>query len=627
MKKSIKGSIFFFALVIGLFSCQKNVDVAQIFPDTGYTTSDILKAQFAGLYSPLASDAMYGQGLFGYINAGADESFNNGVNGNTINFELYNSSSQDIRAYNLWSSLYKGVERANVILSVVNQPKDLDSVTRNDYIGQAKFLRAYYFYMLVNLFGDIPLKTQLSTSMGTDFQLPRTPSKQVYDYVISEMIAADSLIRPMTTVNSTLRLTQSAVEAILARVCLTAAGNPLNDTKRYNDALFWSRKLINSRVHGLYATPSPNFPNTPAYARVFINNMQNNYIENNTLEDIWDISYLSKSSYNQIASVANFSATQTLGANMGIYNPVVASLGFCAGSYRAFPKLFNLYQIGDQRRDWVIATYSYKDSTPTRYPYLSVDFTGGGGIGATATAITNNVGKITAIIIENPGTGYTTSPTVSFASYGNSRGTGTGIKGSGAIAKAIVSNGIVSSVTFTNGGTNYATIYDRCVGKWRREYEVNLVKTQSYTSCNFPVIRYSDVLLMAAEADFKINGVTSTALNEINQVRRRAYGLPLNSPSIIADLSTFTLQDIMDERSRELCFEATRRSDLIRWGEMPAAMQNLLNNNLNNVTSAYQFAATLAATNYLVNPAKYNLLPIPYSELVLDHQLTQNSGW
>ena len=628
MKKNNKVVVFIFAIIFGILSCQKDVNVSQIFPDTSVTTSGILVSQFSGLYSPLASDVMYAQGFFGNINGGADECFNNSSNNTSVVLEYYNSTSKDTRVLSLWQLLYRGIERANIILSVVNQPADLDSATKRDYTGQAKFLRAYYFYQLVTLFGDVPLKTQLSTSMGSDFQLPRTPSKQVYDCIISEMTAADSLIKPMSAVNSTLRVTQSAVEAILARVCLSAAGNPVNDTKRYNDALYWSRKLMNANIHGLYATSHPFYPNTPPYARVFINNMQDNFYENNTFEDIWDVSFLSKSNYNQIASVVNYSSNQTLGANMGLYNPVVASLGYCAGSYRAFPKLFNLYATGDLRRDWAIAPYCYRDSTPTKYPYLSVIFTGGGGTGAAATAITNSTGGITSIVIDNPGSGYTSAPSISFKSYINSKGTSKDSLGrNSATAKTVISNGGVSAVTISKVGSGYATLYDRCVGKWRREYELNLVKTQSYTSCEFPVIRYSDVLLMAAEADFMVNGVTPAALDAINQVRRRAYGLPINTPSTISDLTTFTLQDIMDERSRELCFEATRRSDLIRWGVMPSVMQSLLTYNQTNAPTNYQFASTLAATNYVTNPAQFNLLPLPYSELGLDHLLTQNPGW
>jgi len=614
-----------------LFACQKNVSVSEYYPDTQQQPSaSILQSELAGIYEPLASDPLYAQGFFGYLNAGADESFRNGTTATTVLTELYDINSSEPNVIKLWQNIYQGVERANVLLSVVDNATGLDSATKRDYKGEATFLRAYYFYLLVSEYGDIPLKIIPSSQMGTNFTIPRDPTKKVYDFVISEMTAADTLVKTMPTVNSTLQVTQTAVEAVLARVCLSAAGYPLRDTKRYTDALFWANKVINSGVHGLYASPHPNYQSTPAYARVFINNMQNNVFEKNNLEDIWDISFLSKSNTSGTYANTSYPVTQTLGVVMGIYDPIASSsavIGYSGGTYRAFPKLYNLYGSGDLRRDWAIAPFSYKDASTTKYPYLTVNFTGGGGTGATATAYTTNTGGIASVVIDNPGSGYTSAPVISFTSYNN--GTSTTTIGTGAAAKATVANGKVTSVTVVAPGANYATVYDHCIGKWRRQYEVNLpaVRSQNYTSCNFPVIRYADVLLMAAEADFMLNGATTSAIENVNQVRRRAYGLPVTLPSSICDLSTITMQDIMDERSRELCFEGLRRNDLIRWGVMSQSMQNLMNDNLANSTSAYLISSTLASTNFLVNTVKYSVLPIPSTEISNDPALVQNPGW
>lgn len=66
-------------------------------------------------------------------------------------------------------------------------------------------------------------------------------------------------------------------------------------------------------------------------------------------------------------------------------------------------------------------------------------------------------------------------------------------------------------------------IYTRHVGKYRREYELVAEKGE-YTGTNFPLLRYSDVLLMAAEAENAINGPTEKAKSWFNTVRRRAFG-------------------------------------------------------------------------------------------------------
>lgn len=72
-------------------------------------------------------------------------------------------------------------------------------------------------------------------------------------------------------------------------------------------------------------------------------------------------------------------------------------------------------------------------------------------------------------------------------------------------------------------------IYERSSGKWRRELETVYPKAKNWGPINFPLLRYSDVLLMFAEADNRVNGSpTSEAIDAVNRVRRRAYGKYLN---------------------------------------------------------------------------------------------------
>jgi len=68
-------------------------------------------------------------------------------------------------------------------------------------------------------------------------------------------------------------------------------------------------------------------------------------------------------------------------------------------------------------------------------------------------------------------------------------------------------------------------LYERWPGKWRRDEEINLPRFKNANGTNFPLLRYSDVLLMFAEAENHINGPTPSAYNAINQVRERAYGI------------------------------------------------------------------------------------------------------
>ena len=134
---------------------------------------------------------------------------------------------------------------------------------------------------------------------------------------------------------------------------------------------------------------------------------------------------------------------------------------------------------------------------------------------------------------------------------------------------------------------------------------------------------------MAAEADLKANGSPSaTAVEYFNQVRRRAFGFSPTAAQPGFDVTSFTMQDIMDERSRELCFEGVRRIDLIRWGTMTAAMQAIVSDVSANAPATYSVAASLAANNFLTYPQKFSLFPVPSTfEIAQNNAATQNIGW
>ena len=111
-------------------------------------------------------------------------------------------------------------------------------------------------------------------------------------------------------------------------------------------------------------------------------------------------------------------------------------------------------------------------------------------------------------------------------------------------------------------------------GKYRRDWISNpaIAPTDAvqYLSLKWQIIRYSDVLLMYAEAANELNGPTAAAYDAINKVRRRGYGKSISSPDATVDLPAglsksafFTA--IVKERSLELGGEGIRKYDLIRW--------------------------------------------------------------
>jgi starch-binding outer membrane protein, SusD/RagB family len=115
--------------------------------------------------------------------------------------------------------------------------------------------------------------------------------------------------------------------------------------------------------------------------------------------------------------------------------------------------------------------------------------------------------------------------------------------------------------------TRQMNTYDSyTIGKFRVNWKKNQGTEASKRDINFPVLRYSDVLLMYAEALNEYNGAPTTeAKNALKEVRIRAFGSESKIGEISSTYNDFKNQ-IINERKLELGFEGWRRTDLIRWG-------------------------------------------------------------
>ena len=111
--------------------------------------------------------------------------------------------------------------------------------------------------------------------------------------------------------------------------------------------------------------------------------------------------------------------------------------------------------------------------------------------------------------------------------------------------------------------------------KWDTEIYVpdeNYQVDNNYTNVNWYLLRYSDVLLLYAEALNEVSKApTAEAYEAVNMVRRRGFGLDVNMSSADADLESGLSYEefqkaVRDERSWELAGEGHRRQDLVRWG-------------------------------------------------------------
>ncbi|WP_343702765.1 RagB/SusD family nutrient uptake outer membrane protein [Chitinophaga sp.] len=522
----MKRILIFLLLAAGTFSsCSKFLETEPedfVTPDNYYNTEADLRRALNGVYNRLIDNfgRMYSRGLFSYL-AISDEFFFKNITIAQLKVMEFDAGQLDIGRF--WETAYQGIDRANLLLENVHKP-DMDETRRNVIKGEALFLRAYYYFLLVDHFGGVPLKLS-STKTPTDQYLARSSVAEVYAQIVKDMQEAETLVSDINGYNYNETVTQTAVQAILARVFLTMAGEPLKQTERYKDALTYADKVISSGRHSL----------NPDYKQIFINHSQDKY---DLQECIWEVGMYG----NQLGNA------QLAGA-VGIENGLECldeSIGYSGGGMHPTARMFEMYEPADPRRDWAIAPYK-----------------------------------------------YTTA------------------------------NGVTTKTNYTA-----AQIYDRTIGKWRREYETATPKSRTYNSTNFPVIRYADVLLMKAEAENEVNGPTADAYNALNMVRRRGYGKPVSTPDAAVDApagmdKAAFLAYLQDERARELAFEGMRKHDLIRWGLYLQNMQTLAAEINATAPSGFKYAGN-AAKNVT---ARNLVFPIPNSEVTVNQLIIQNPNW
>ncbi len=133
----------------------------------------------------------------------------------------------------------------------------------------------------------------------------------------------------------------------------------------------------------------------------------------------------------------------------------------------------------------------------------------------------------------------------------------------------------------------------------------------NFSDIDFPLFRLAEIYLIYAESVLRggTGGDQTTALNYINLLRERAFG----GASGDISAANLTTDFILDERGRELYYEAARRTDLIRYGKF--------------TTAAYLWAWKGGVEQGTAVADKYNIFPLPSTDLTSNPNLIQNPGY
>lgn len=442
---------------LGFTACEDELDQAPISASGSnefYRNADEFEQAVNGIYNSLAS---YPARQFDLFEVRSDNVYAAGSAGvrdyNAINNFSVTATVSFMET--AWNDNFAGIMRANTVLDKITAEIIDDPALYDQFVGEAKFLRAFFYFDLVRIFGKVPVIDKF-VSPTEALEIGRSPVAEVYDLILADLQDAIELLPPSyTDAGNTGRATSWAAKALLARVYLTRSGptydieGPGLNTDEYADALALLNDII---ANGPYGWVND-------YAAIFA------YDNENNADIVFDI--------------------QFIGGGVG------------AGS------------------DYVSLMYSEPFARGVGIPYA-------GG---------------------TPPDGPKTPSSDLFTSYEN--------------------NDARVPATFTESYLDETadppTVVDELFFSKYLDLDeaINANQDRFDFALNYPVIRYTDVLMMKGEALLQTGGNQGEVDGIVNDVRERAQLTPV---------ANVTYEQLIEERRREFAGEGLRWHDLVRSG-------------------------------------------------------------
>jgi hypothetical protein len=608
-------------LLLPLNSCQNELEetpYSYFTSSTFFTSVDEAYMATLGVYQTMSSLDTYGWNISLVFDADTDVLQISGTGADDWRtIPHYQGISQTTAIYTVWSRLYEGIDRANVVIEKIpqmalytegsqNQKNQLDRL-----IGEAKFLRGFYYSELVRLWGDVPFKTT-SSKAGDDLKGGLVDRYDIYTQIIKDMQEAAAVLPEETPTDE--RINKWGVKSMLARVAIFAGGYALNADGTMKRPANYKEyyKLAQQQINDVMAQ-NP-YKLNPSFSKVFKNQCQH-VLE--PAENIFQVAFYNPSGNKENASWA------------GYFNGPLTATGTYSGSVGRclVPKPFyNSFNAADQRRDFSIATYSinalgnkipllttrqdeawtaakwsreYQTNAIAERAYTHINWVImrysdlllmraevenelNEGPNAIAYDAINQVrrrgygadipGSRIGITLGNKGTGYSSAGNVLINITG-----GGGSDASAAVV-TLTTGGVIGTIGMLRSGDGYTS-----------------VPTVTITS-----------------TDGKGTGATATA-----QLLVKPAATAINLPAGL-DKANF-LKAIQQERAWELSGEGMRRADLIRWGILSDKITET-SNAVKVIRSNYFYPAI---TNFVTG--KHELYPFPQNETDVNKSITRQN--
>ena len=232
MKNNLIKYVSVLAVMPFLIGCADFLETksdSDLVRETFYKTEEDLEMALNAAYSKLTNGNQHGtysRGLQLLGEMGTDEAFTTGQSDvNALPLDIYSTlNSSNTVVGKLWSNAYEAINRNNEILAAA--PNIEDATERLDgIVGEAEFLQALWYFNLVRNFGGVPLKTKPSVNSDEFVKMTREPVSVIYKYIISLLKDAVAKL-PDTEYGSQIgRADKYAAAGLLAKVYLHAASS------------------------------------------------------------------------------------------------------------------------------------------------------------------------------------------------------------------------------------------------------------------------------------------------------------------------------------------------------------------------------------------------------------------
>ncbi|GAB3743280.1 RagB/SusD family nutrient uptake outer membrane protein [Hymenobacter agri] len=604
MKRFFLTSSVALALIVAASGCSKDIldeDPRSILVPGFLGTAEGLQVGLTGAYSGLRN-VHCDQGGSNFMSQGTDE-FMRGFSGSD-GFEDYNRGQMNANngtATNMWGTFYRFINGANGVIQYAPTVSSLSATQAAQISGEAKVLRAYYYFMLVRAYGDVPLMLKFVDAPTKD--VVRAPLADVYRAIIGDLTDALGTSTTPGIANTAAqpgRVTRATALHLLAKVYLTRATSTARQTDDYAKAAQYAEELIaDSNPSG---TGTGTAPGTK-YGRALEADPGDIFKEGkeNDKEVLMNVQFNTDPTFTGLSDNGAGAAgqNQTNFLFRGRYDLLPnmirsTDLGRPFGRLVSTPYLLNSYilpSVETAETQWRTTDTRYAKWFTTLWRVNSPGNNNGAAFNP--RAVTGDTAAWYA------GRELTTAERTRITNRPGGR--------------------------FVIGTpSTYSTMYSPYINKFD-----DATRSGTNISADRPVIlfRLAETYLIAAEAEMYLGNLPK-ARDFINVLRRRAAA-PGKTAQMEITASQVTLTFILEERTRELCGEFTRWFDLVRTNTLVDRVKQYVPAFVSSKSTPIPNATDGYGSNAALNIQPYHVLrPIPQSEIDRSAgKITQNNGY